>query len=193
MKLIIAPSPTDEVLGCSSILQYSNDVFIYYCNIKNWQLNEVNNIIQFYNCPTWEWFRETDDINRVHLHDWVKCFECLINRIKPKEIFIPLPCYSEENKIVYDAGIIALRPHETNYFVKRVFLYEIVGMNWGLEYTPNYYRVVNMKRKLAAYKLYDTQRRLHKSEQDISALAWLRGREANIEFAEAFVIKRWID
>ena len=79
-------------------------------------------------------------------HKLIKDIENIVNRIRPREIYIPAPSYNQDHKAVYDACLIALRPHDVNFFVKRVLVYEQPQDLWesGREhFVPNTFTKIN--------------------------------------------------
>ena len=65
----------------------------------------------------------------------------LINEIKPDEVYIPHPSYNQDHRVAYESTLTALRPHDLNHFVKRIFVYEQPHMLfWDDEdFQPNYF------------------------------------------------------
>ena len=97
---------------------------------------------------------------------------------------------------MYEASLTALRPHDLNYFVKRVFVYEqphVFFWNHGnSNFEPNYYVEIDILRKVELYELMKTQVRKFRSSEHVGAIAQLRGGQSGYDFAEAFQILRWV-
>lgn len=204
-KLILASHPDDEVLGCGGILD--KDSFVYYCGIDEEKLKhdprhrigtkarivEIKNVAEFLgfkfeiNLNTKiNYFKESDFINK---------FERLINELNPEKIFIPFPGYNQDHRTIYNAAQIALRPHDKNFFVKKVLVYEqpssIIWENSPL--VPNYFVPVDIGKKVKSYSLHKSQVRTMRSKDLLKTIAKLRGKSINQDYAEAFFIERWVD
>ena len=63
-------------------------------------------------------------VNSYQLKDLIGEFENTIAKVKPQQIYIPHPSYNQDHRIVYEAALIATRPHDINYFVKQILVYE---------------------------------------------------------------------
>ena len=135
-------------------------------------------------------------VNSYTIQDLIPQFEYIINKIKPAEIYIPVPSYNQDHRIVYEAALTALRPHDVNFFVKKVFVYEQIQDLWNHNYhpfNPTYFRVVDIEQKIESYHLLKSQVRSFRSADMLRNLAALRGIQSNTNYAEGFEILRWID
>jgi len=222
-RLVIAPHVDDDVLGCGGILDAETVTF--YCGVDehhvvsaNERLNEAIALSRRTGGRFW-WPGvdpfATDqvyhDIGAVLLHSTsrvvneytipslVADFECVINAEQPDEVFIPWPSYNQDHRAVYEAALVALRPHDANHFVRRVLAYEGSQVNYwdwalpGLVFHPTYFVPIEIEEKLARYACMPSQVRDFRSPDALRALALLRGGEANVPAAEAFVILRWVE
>jgi N-acetylglucosamine malate deacetylase 1 len=204
-NLIIAPHPDDEVLGCSSALE---GAFVYYCGIdetmlpqeiqktridKSGRLEEIERVSKFMG------FRyeinPISKINNYKMIDFIPEIERLINKLEPDKVFIPFHCYNQDHQAIYDACQVALRPHDRNFFVKKVLVYEQahVAMWERKHVSVNYFVKLDILTKLHAYNLHKSQVRGMRSPEILEALARLRGASINVPYAEAFVIERWVE
>tara|TARA_R100000008_G_scaffold64141_1_gene41254 strand:- start:3997 stop:4626 length:630 start_codon:yes stop_codon:yes gene_type:complete len=206
-KLVISPHIDDEVLGCGGILD--KDTFVLYCGVENryvngdmsisvvTRINELKKVSKFLNFD----FKLLDNkVNNFQLKDLIGEFEEVISRLKPKQIYIPYPSYNQDHRIVYEASLIATRPHDINFFVKKILVYEqphvffwdkTHNINGG--FVPNYFIPIDVNKKIKAYELMKTQVRSFRSSENLKSMANLRGTQSNNEYAEAFQILRWID
>ena len=206
-KLVISPHIDDEVLGCGGILD--KDTFVLYCGVENryvngdmsisvvTRINELKKVSKFLNFD----FKLLDNkVNNFQLKDLIGEFEEVISRLKPQQIYIPYPSYNQDHRIVYEASLIATRPHDINFFVKKVLVYEqphvffwdkTHNINSGL--VPNYFIPIDINKKIKAYELMKTQVRSFRSSENLKSMANLRGTQSNNEYAEAFQILRWVD
>ena len=130
MKLIISPHVDDEVLGCGGILDSSFHVAHlglaknslhgttnYSCEER---LQEFSLVLKELNITDHTLLKH--QVNNYKQQDLIPDIEALINSTKPSEIYIPHPSYNQDHRATYEACLIALRPHDLNYFVKRVFV-----------------------------------------------------------------------
>ena len=206
-KLVISPHIDDEVLGCGGILD--KDTFVLYCGVENryvngdmsisvvTRINELKKVSKFLNFD----FKLLDNkVNNFQLKDLIGEFEEVISRLKPQQIYIPYPSYNQDHRIVYEASLIAPRPHDINFFVKKVLVYEqphvffwdkTHNINGG--FIPNYFIPIDINKKIKAYELMKTQVRSFRSSENLKSMANLRGTQSNNEYAEAFQILRWVD
>jgi len=206
-KLIISPHVDDEVLACGGILDENS--FVYYCGIDESKVapdpvhritmekreDELRRVSEYLGYKY-----EINKESKVNFYqdsenEFRDKFEELINKLKPEMIFIPIPSYNQDHKAIYRALQVALRPHDKNFFVKKVLLYEQPhSIMWEpQDYRPNYFIPINIDRKITAYKLQESQVRAFRSPEIVRAIAKLRGAQANSNHAEGFVVQRWIE
>ena len=201
-RLIIAPHVDDDVLGCGGILDKS--CHVVYCGLDETGLEDR---------PTMEdRLKEINDVqsitghsfdvlnNLVNRYDEFKLIgqlENAINTIKPKEVYVCHPSYNQDHKSVYNASMIALRPHDTNYFVPKVLLYEQPQVYfWNTtdrDFQANYFVGIDIDKKIKVYETMKSQVRSFRSSEHIRANSKIRGGQSNHEYAEAFEILRWVD
>jgi len=203
-KLVISPHIDDDVLGCGGILD--KETFVLYCGVENRyengkisisiedrldELDKVRNFLKF------DVKLLDNKVNNFELNDLIGEFEKVISTIKPEKIFVPHPSYNQDHRVVYEAALVALRPHDTNYFVNKILVYEQPHVffwdhNYG-DFKPNYFIPININKKIKAYKCMKTQVRSFRSPDHLKALSKLRGTQGNCKDAEAFQVLRWVD
>ena len=201
-KLVISPHADDEVLGCASVLD--KDSFVYICGIDESKfpadstptnerlkyLDEASKVLGYkYECNS------ESKVNYYKENDFIDIFEKLINNIKPQSVFIPCPDYNQDHKAIHHAAIIALRPHDKNFFVKRVLVYEMShNAIWNpVKMNLNYFAPLDIQKKMLAYSKYKTEVRGMRSPEMLEHVARIRGAAINTKYAEAFEIIRWVD
>jgi LmbE family N-acetylglucosaminyl deacetylase len=137
-----------------------------------------------------------NEVNTYTIQSLIPEFERIINQIQPDELYIPVPSYNQDHRVVYEAALTALRPHDLNFFVKKVFVYEQIQDLWNHNYhtfNPTYFRLLNIEEKINSYHLMKSQVRSFRNAEMIKNLAAIRGIQANVDFAEGFEVLRWIE
>lgn len=204
--LVISPHCDDEILGCGGAIwnrtkKLKSNVFVYYLGVedhhivsKEERLKEVEKVAKFMDfeytvgnfVPNFQYALKLEIINRITE---------LINKTKPNEIFIPCgKSYNQDHQTIYESCLVALRPHDINHFVKRVFVYEVDQYNvWpNPEFKPVYYEAIDGGAKIKAYQLHKSQVREMRPTQMLYHFAKIRGYSCKKEYAEGFEILRWI-
>lgn len=206
-RLVISPHLDDEVLGCASVL--GSDTFVLYCGrdeesiqdawvrsrpTEEERLAELDKVEHHFG---FDYYILSHPVNNYELRPLVSSFEACINKHKPRQVFIPHPSYNQDHKTVYEAALIALRPHDINWFVPQVLVYEqphvYLWGHSGHDFKPNYFIPLDVEDKIEAYNLYKTQVRDFRGPDQIRAIARMRGAQANVPSAEGFQILRWVD
>jgi len=195
----------DEVLGCSSFLQENDPgTLIFYTTKKHAFVDsemlqkENDDLIKFLGCR--HKFLSFDQVNRldtIAIQDLIVEFENLINEEKPHTILLPNPSYNQDHRVIYEAVLTALRPHDKNHFVKKILLYEQPESFGTLRkvdpFRASYFRSLNIEFKLKALEIYKSQMRKHRSLKNLETIARLRGMQVNMKYAESFEVIRWVD
>ena len=204
-KLIVSPHVDDEVLGCGGML--NSDCFVYFCGVdetlvasdpthripKENRLAELKGVAAYLGF-TYEINREAK-VNHFVLTDFISKMEAVINNVEPEFVFLPHPGYNQDHRTIYSACQVALRNHDKNHFVPKVLVYEAIhDFLWSHEkFEPNYFIPIDIERKLHAYRLHRSQVRTFRSMDMLTHLAALRGAMANVAYAEAFTVLRWVE
>lgn len=203
-KIVIAPHIDDDVLGCGGIID--SNTLVLYCGMDESHLQERpsshERIIEAENVSKFlgnKFKILSNKVNHYNLQSLLSSFEQIIKEVKPEEIYIPHPSYNQDHRVVYDAILTALRPHDINFFVKKVFIYEqphvfLWDYNYSIDSTlkPNYFVPIDIDKKISAYKLMPSQVRSFRGPEILRSMAFLRGKQSNNEYAEAFQIIRWV-
>lgn len=200
--LIISPHPDDEVLGCFSFLE---DSIVSYITTAHPLCKKGENEAEMLKLaermkfqPIISPYKESVNIlPKIAFTVLITYLESLIDTQSPHTVLIPNPSYNQDHRAVYDAALTAMRHHDTNHFVKRILLYE-EPETWDTMRKPepfkaNYFRSIDIDAKLKAVKVYQSQLRGHRSLDYIQAIAKVRGQQANVDYAEAFEVVRWVE
>ncbi len=215
-RLVVAPHVDDDVLGCSSVLDA--DTMTFFCGVDEHHVVSHEERAQeaaavyavtgggFY------WprlggliyhdkqhiYRPRRTVNEYDVPSLIRDLEWAVGEEEPDEVFIPWPSYNQDHRAVYEAALVALRPHDRNHFVPRVLAYEechVAFWDWaqpGAQFQPTYFVPLNIEHKLHLYALMASQVRGHRAPHHLRALAALRGGAAGIPFAEGFHVLRWV-
>lgn len=197
MRLVISPHIDDEVLGCSSVLD--KDTCVYYLGVNKFHVvsaeerkEEARNVSEYFG---FRLYLGNHPVDKYDMQTILDTIQQMINQCEPTEIYIPRRSYNQDHRTTFDACFSALRVHDKNFFVKKVFVYEQIHPNlWDLnEFKPNHFKEVDIDKKINGYCLHASQVRGHRSQETIRLLARWRGLQSGFPFAEAFKILRWID
>jgi LmbE family N-acetylglucosaminyl deacetylase len=201
-RLVISPHIDDEVLGCGGSID--DRTFVLECGVDDFHIvprqERINELEAAQKLLGFEYRILDNVVNHYEVTNLIQGITDSINFIKPKEIYIPYPSYNQDHQEVYRAAMIALRPHDLNYFVPRVFVYEETQVvlwdnshNINGLFKPNYYREIDIERKLAAYRCLKSQVRSFRSAEFLQEIAQLRGRQSGKKYAEAFQCLRFVE
>jgi LmbE family N-acetylglucosaminyl deacetylase len=203
-KLIIAPHIDDEVLGCGGILD--SDSHVYVCGVDESgfrpdkdptpnaeRLEEMNQAAAFLGY-SWE-YNPQSRVNRYTEQELIDLLEDVVNRVKPDRIYLPHPGFNQDHRTVFHASMVALRPHDRNFFVNKVLVYEAIhDLLWDpAELKVNHFVEIDIERKLQAYLFHQSQVRRMRSPEVLRHMAAVRGAAINRPYAEAFQILRWAE
>jgi LmbE family N-acetylglucosaminyl deacetylase len=193
--LILSPHADDEVLGCFSFLS-PNSYVVYFGIEDRVDVSRCQRIEEVQRSATrsgFRWESLEHRVNRYDARDLIRPIEDIIGRLRPDTVLLPQPSYNQDHRAVYDAAVVALRPHDRNWFVRNVLVFEQPdSILWphGGEREPNLFRPISIADKLHSYELYASQVRAHRSPELVTALAKLRGAQSGQDYAEGFTVRR---
>lgn len=203
--LVLSPHIDDEALGCGGVI---DDRFhVHYCGVEAFR--EVNREVRLSEasaCSQHLGFSYTvnldNEVNAYQLPGLIGQFESVIAEVRPHTLFIPYPSYNQDHQSVFDAALVAVRPHDRNHFVSNVIAYEQIQVTiWpyredavgGRCFSPQFFVPIDVERKLAAYRCHASQVRAMRSEEMVSQVARWRGSQSGTPCAEAFMVLRLCD
>jgi LmbE family N-acetylglucosaminyl deacetylase len=201
-KLIISPHIDDEILGCGGILD--DKTFVLECGVDKFHVvsrkKRIEELEKAKELLGFDFEILTNLVNNYEVAVLIDQLSDTINRIKPEKVFIPYPSYNQDHQAVYKAALIALRPHDINFFVKKVLVYEQPHVFlWDYSYDkdstfkPNYFIPIDILKKIEAYKCIKSQVRSFRHPDFVKDLASVRGKQAQCSFAEAYEVLRWVE
>ena len=200
-RLIIAPHVDDDVLGCGGILDKTCHVL--YVGVDSHHVVSAEERWQEARAVAKRTGHRYSAFDAFTVNRYSERFPALIAAFesaistRPDEVYIPeRTSYNQDHQAVYDAAMIALRPHDTIPFVPRVLAYEQPHvMMWPTAgpHEVNYFREIDIEEKVARVELMKSQVRDYRGPDVIAALAKLRGAQARVTWAEAFRIIRWVE
>lgn len=198
--LVLSPHRDDEVLGMGgTLLQHGKKIHIFYFNKTHPNVDqyvydiEAERVAKQLNASvSYSNFPRVNRLDTVPISEYITELEKLINKYKPKSIFIPCPDYNQDHRVVYNAAMTALRTHDKNWYVKNVYLYEQPETHTPAytTFTPHLFVPIDIDWKIDLYLMYASQVREHRSTWHLRMMAGMRGMQCNQEYAEAFQIIR---
>jgi LmbE family N-acetylglucosaminyl deacetylase len=197
--LILAPHMDDECLGCSSFLVEGCSVLYttqtHPLNPEVFEENQkLQRLVGFK--AYWTQFDRINELDLVGQRTLIAAFEAALEVIKPHTVLVPAPSYNQDHRASYEGMLTACRPHDLNWFVKRILVYEepetLGSMRRDLDFRPTFFMPCDIERKIRLYSTYASQVRGHRTPDQIQALAAVRGIQSNLLYAEAFEVARWV-
>ena len=157
------------------------------------RLEEMNQAAAFLGY-SWE-YNPQSRVNRYTEQELIDLLEDVVNRVKPDRIYLPHPGFNQDHRTVFYASMVALRPHDRNFFVNKVLVYEAIhDLLWDpAELRVNHFVEIDIERKLQAYFFHQSQVRRMRSPEVLRHMAAVRGAAINRPYAEAFQILRWAE
>jgi N-acetylglucosamine malate deacetylase 1 len=193
--LIFAPHVDDEVLGCFAFLAPGTHVVLGgiedrpSCEVRRHELEESATALGF------SFSVLSESVNAYRSSALLPGFEAAVDRWQPHTVLLPEPSYNQDHRAVYDAAVVATRPHDTNWRVDRVLVYEqpdsVVWRHSSVE-MPSVFVPIDVEAKVTAYHRYASQVRGHRSPDLVRALATVRGAQIGVAAAEAFHCRRLV-
>jgi N-acetylglucosamine malate deacetylase 1 len=198
--LIISPHCDDEVLGCGGIINNRKPytTFVYYMGIDEFHIvtkkDRIHEVDEVSSYLSFNYEIANNIVNNYNIPELIEQITCIINKIKPIELFMPFISYNQDHTAVNSACMVALRPHDKNHFVKKVFIYEVDQyQTWtNHEFNPNYFEEIDLEKKVSAYLLHKSQIRNMRPPELIEKYAYIRGISSGLKYAEGFVVKRLV-
>lgn len=199
--LVLSPHRDDEILGMGGTLPQCNSLHIMYFNSVHPLVDqavydaEAKAVKRTLGCSvSYSQHTGVNHLAEIPIAHFIDEIERALNVHKPSALYIPFPSYNQDHRVIFEAAITASRPHDRNYFVPNVLVYEqpeTLGTN-RLEprFTPHVFIGIDIKVKLSLWELYKSQHRGHRTKKHLKHLAGVRGIQYNVKYAEAFMVIR---
>jgi LmbE family N-acetylglucosaminyl deacetylase len=139
-------------------------------------------------------------LDSVGQRELVDVLEQAYNRLRPDLLLIPHgDDFDQDHRAVFRAAHAAARPIPEDlgkFLPPNVMTYEAPKLSWAdVPFRPSFYVDISeqIEDKLEALRLYATQLRQPphvRSAENLRALAYLRGSDIGVEYAEAFHVLR---
>ena len=218
--VVISPHADDEVVGAGGIMAKAAaagvDVHVVLMAVdalKHWGLDaettlagrmtEIEAVASRLGFSYEIVYAGKDLIERldtVGQRELIDVLESTFNRLRPDLLLIPHgDDFDQDHRACYEAALAAARPIPEavgKFLVPNVITYEAPKLSWaGATFRPSFFVDISeqIDDKLDALRLYATQLREPphvRSPENLRALAYLRGSDIGVEFAEAFGVLR---
>jgi len=204
--LILSPHMDDEVLGCGGLIAQIADkepalLHIHYFNDFHPLFDartlrkENEKLISKIGCTkSVSLHKKVNRLDSIPIAEHINEIEGLINTYSPDTLLVTFPSYNQDHRRIFEATITATRPHDKNFFVKNILVYEqpetIQANRIITNFTPHIFQPIDINKKIELYKIYKTQIRKYRTFDHLKYLAGLRGMQCNFPFAESFMVIR---
>jgi LmbE family N-acetylglucosaminyl deacetylase len=218
--LVIAPHADDEVLGAGGLMMKAaregatvHVVFMAVDALKHWGLDEPTTLegriaeiddvaarLGFTYEILYAGRDLIEQLDTVSQREMVNLFEDAYNRHRPDLLLLPHgEDFDQDHRHTYRAAFAAARPIPqslSKFFPKNIWTYEIPKIIWSdAPFKPHMYVDITdtIDDKIDGVKLYPSQLREEphiRSPENVRALAYLRGSEIGVDYAEAFHVLR---
>ena len=208
--VILSPHLDDEVLGCGGVITHAvRDKMAEYITIVYFSdrhpnffphlvKRERDEVLALTGCNAREYvLASVNHYADGPITRFISLLEETIDSLTPSTLFVPFPSYNQDHRRIYEAAMTATRPHDHNFLVRNVLLYEqpetVQTYRMETKFSPNVFLGIDIERKLDLMKIYQTQIRGHRSLDSLHALAKMRGMQCGLPFAESFMLGRRIE
>lgn len=220
--LVVAPHADDEVLGAGGLLAKLNsagararvlflavDGFHHYGRDEDTRLQErldevksVSEYLGFEYRIVYEGRDLIEKLDTVPQRDLVDLFEGEYNEFRPDLLLLPHGVdFDQDHRACFRAAFAAARPIPEKLgkqLPPKVVTYEFPKLAWTEQpFRPSLFFDIGeeLETKLEAIRMYRTVLREPpdvRSPENIRRLAFLRGSEMGVDYAEAYNVLRWI-
>jgi LmbE family N-acetylglucosaminyl deacetylase len=217
--LVVAPHPDDETLGCGGTLFRHKDegdtLFWLIATAATPALGfseefisrrqtEIRAVAQRYGfASVFELNYPTTTLDTIPKREIIQAFSGVFSEAKPDICYLPNPGDAHSDHAACFDAAIALSKWFRTSSVQQILVYETLSethfkpLPHAHGFVPNYYINIEaqMERKLATMRLYEGEMGVFpfpRSEEAMRAQAMVRGCEAGMHAAEAFVLVKQV-
>lgn len=204
--VVVAPHPDDETLGCGGTLlrHKAEGDEVHWFNMTSLKGNEsiiqyeintqVGNEYDFSSCSDFNF--PTTRLDTIPIGDLVGSLAGLFTEIQPEMVYAPFwGDIHSDHRIVFDA-VASCSKWFRHPYIKRIMAYETLSeTEFGFKesFKPNCFVNITdyLNKKIEIMKLYNGEMGempFPRCEQNIRALATLRGTQSGFMAAEAFML-----
>jgi LmbE family N-acetylglucosaminyl deacetylase len=216
--LVIAPHPDDETLGTGGFIlkqkKLGNQVFVlnmtnmdekfgYEAERVEKRKNEIRQMISGYNLDGFfDLCLKPAALDTYSENELIAKLSNLFNEIRPDTVILPY-CYDihSDHRITFNLGYACTKSFRYPY-IKRTLMMETASETEYAfcenSFKPNYFVDISefIDRKIEILKYFESEVGEHpfpRSERTIRANCLMRGAMSGVEYAEAFVLLKYIE
>jgi LmbE family N-acetylglucosaminyl deacetylase len=201
--LVLSPHIDDESLGCGGVLNNRRaqglSTFVYWFGVEEFHVvsrsERLSEAAAVAGHLGFGYEVGSNMPNRNDARELIDPLQELVNRLRPRELFVPNRAFNLDHTAVHEAALVALRPHDRNHFVPRVFAYDPDQYRtWAASpLDVSYYEPIDVAAKTEAYLLHRSQVRAMRPPALIQHFASVHGVSAGVPHAEGFQVLRLTD
>lgn len=217
--LFVSPHPDDETLGCGgTILRHASQgdsvYWLIHTNVtdeKTWgkerireRQSEIERVAKSYGfAHVFKLDYDTTRLEEIPFGDMTKRISEIVREVQAEIIYVNNRSdIHSDHKVSFDSVISASKSFN-NPYVKRILMYETLSETdfappfQENAFLPNYFVDITeyLEGKIEIMRIYESEIKAHpfpRSERNLRALATFRGAQCGVEYAEAFMVLKWI-
>ncbi|OGR69938.1 MAG: GlcNAc-PI de-N-acetylase [Elusimicrobia bacterium GWD2_63_28] len=216
--LVVAVHPDDETLGCGgSLLRHKkNGDRVHWCIVSDMResegfssavikrrAGEIKLVARAYGFDSvTNLHLPATAVDSVALGERVRLFSKVFNKVRPDTVYLPFSGdIHSDHRATFEAANVCVKTFRYP-FCKCVLMMETLSETEyavpGFGFAPNYFRDISsyIGKKMKIMGIYKSEMKPHpfpRSERSIHSLASFRGETAGCEYAESFMLLKWVD
>ena len=218
--MVIAPHADDETLGCGGTvfrhveakdsvswviiteIPPGQSVGQAFAEKRDEEVNEVSQLVGY--TDTYRLGFPPATLDNLPLGDLIASLSKIITTIEPNIIYVPFPGDVHSDHGVVFQAVAASSKWFRYPSIESIRAYETLSeTNFNIDptkasFNPNFYIDINkfLDKKLDILNIFESEMGPHpfpRSNDSIKALATLRGSEAGVQYAEAFMLLKQVE